>query len=261
MRSANFAAEKPAGEFRVMVFGDSVLNGGNLTDHGKLATTLVADRLAAAKGRPVAVGNISAGSWGPGNWLAYAREFGFFDADVVLLLISSHDIGDNPTFAPLDPNTHPQKQPLSALAEGIGRYLPRYLPAWASGPTKVAVVDPMAQPIVTNDDQAVAQGGEDLRTFLDLARSQVPRVLVVQFPDHTEFGAGGLQPGYELVKSIAQESGVEVISVFPEMKAALDRGANPYRDNIHINDLGQAILADAFFDALAGREVTRKVDN
>ncbi|MCC6134828.1 MAG: hypothetical protein IT491_05555 [Gammaproteobacteria bacterium] len=134
MRTENFPKAKPAGEFRVMVFGDSVLNGGNLLDHSTLATTLLSKRLSDALERPVVVGNISAGSWGPGNWLAYAQEYGFFDADIVMLVISSHDYADNPTFAPLNPLTHPQERPWSALWEGVTRYLPRYLPRISAAP-------------------------------------------------------------------------------------------------------------------------------
>ncbi len=257
MRSENFPIAKPSGEFRVMVFGDSVLNGGNLTDHAKLATTLLASRLATAKGVPVVVGNISAGSWGPGNWLAYAREYGFFDADIVMLLISSHDVGDNPTFAPLNPNTHPQVRPLSALVEGVTRYLPKYLPEWIKADTG----DPTVAPAVAADDQVIAQGTEDLRAFFSLARSQVPRVLVSQFPDRGELRASGPQPGYDLIRSIALQSGAEVFSLFPAMKAALDRGLNPYRDNIHVNAQGQAILADAFYDALMEPELALDATN
>ncbi len=229
-----------------MAFGDSVLNGGNLTDHAKLATTLLAKRLTLRMRVPVVVGNISAGSWGPGNWLAYAREYGFFDADVVLLLISSHDAGDNPTFAPLNPNTHPQNRPVSALLEGITRYLPRYLPEWV----KTGVAGPTAPPVVANNEQMIAQGTADLRAFLDLALTQVPRVMVVQYPDRSELGPDGAKLGYYLIKSIVEESGAEVFSAFSDMKAALDRGENPYRDNIHVNDSGQMVLSDVFFRAL-----------
>ena len=133
MRSHQFPKQKPAGEFRLMVFGDSVLNGGNLTDHENLGTKIAQKELEGLLGKPVQVGNISAGSWGPGNWLAYAKEFGFFGADLVVLVASSHDIADNPTFAPLDPNTHPQKAPVSALIEGAVRYLPHYLSSLSGG--------------------------------------------------------------------------------------------------------------------------------
>ena len=76
MRTPDFAEVKPADEFRVMIFGDSVLNGGNLTDHAALATTLLSERLAEQRGQPVVVGNISAGSWGrETGWLTPRVRF------------------------------------------------------------------------------------------------------------------------------------------------------------------------------------------
>ena len=128
MRSETFSRKKNNNECRVMVFGDSVVNGGNLTDHANLATTILKDKLSKILDKNVVVGNISAGSWGPGNWLAYAQEYGFFDADIIVLVISSHDYIDNPTFQPLDKNTHPTTKPISAFIEGIERYVPRYFP-------------------------------------------------------------------------------------------------------------------------------------
>ena len=119
MRSENFPIEKSEKELRVMVFGDSVVNGGNLTDHADLATTLLENRISDGHKRNVRIGNISAGSWGPGNWLAYVKEYGFFGADIIILIISSHDAGDNPIYAPLDTNTHPQIKPTSAMWEGL----------------------------------------------------------------------------------------------------------------------------------------------
>lgn len=249
MRSADFPELKPAKEFRVMIFGDSVLNGGNLTDHDALATTLLSQRLAETEGRPVVVGNISAGSWGPGNWLAYAKDYGFFDTDVVVLLISSHDVADNPTFAPLNPNTHPQQTPTLALVEGMTRYLPRYLPIVS------APLQSDSQPPADDADSQVAvrQGLADLRAFLELAQEEVPRVLVVQHPDRQELTTRKAQPGFAMIRTLVIELGVEVISAFPVMDAALAEGENPYRDNIHVNAVGQAVLADVFFEALIRR--------
>ena len=143
-----------------MVFGDSVLNGGAQTDHEALATSVLARDLSVAWQTPVVVGHISVGSWGPGNWLAYAREYGWFDADAVVLVMSSHDTADNPTFAPLNPNTHPTEWPWTAVGEGVTRYLPRYLPAL------LPAVEEPEKPVVSVDPQAEAQGLGDLRAFL-----------------------------------------------------------------------------------------------
>lgn len=245
MRTAPFPKAKPAGEFRVMVFGDSVLNGGNLSDHANLATTLLSKRLSDALERRVVVGNISAGSWGPGNWLAYAQEYGFFDADVVMLVISSHDYADNPTFETLNPQTHPQAAPWSALWEGVTRYLPRYLPhISAASPAEV-------QEIPTTVTVAIDRGLSDLRRFLTLAKNSGATVLVAQYPAREEI-ANGYAEGYQRIKHLVETLGIDVFPLDPGIRAALERGENPYRDDIHPNDLGQALLASASFDVLVG---------
>jgi len=245
MRSEPFPQKKAAGELRVLVFGDSVVNGGNLTDHEALATTLLARRLAQDLDRTVHVGNVSAGSWGPGNWLAYAREFGFFDADVVVLVASSHDAVDNPTFAPLDPSTHPQTKPLLALIEGVTRYLPRYLPRSAAQGAPA--------PSEEQVGAAMRRGLSDLREFLLLARAQAPRVLLLQHPEMQEIESGRWQPGHETIAQVAAECGVTVIQLAPALAAAIQRGEQPYRDNIHVNEIGQAALADVLRQEFAPR--------
>jgi len=235
MRSGPLSKKKAADELRVLVFGDSVVNGGNLTDREDLATTLLARSLAKDLGRTVYVGNVSAGSWGPGNWLAWAREYGFFDADVVVLVASSHDAADNPTFAPLDPSTHPQAKPFSALTEGVTRYLPRYLPQPAA---KAAPVPSEAQAVA-----AMQRGLSDLREFLLLAYVRAPRVLLLQHPEKREIESGRWQPGHDAIARVATECDVPVIQLAPALAAAIQRGKQPYRDNIHVNEIGQAVLA------------------
>ncbi|HEX2973620.1 MAG TPA: hypothetical protein VHP11_14895, partial [Tepidisphaeraceae bacterium] len=95
MRSGPTTQKKTdPGEVRVLVVGDSVVYGGVQSDDSEIATTLLEPRLRDVLHRPVYVGNISAGSWGPPNMLAYARRFGWFDADVVVIVLSSDDYCD-----------------------------------------------------------------------------------------------------------------------------------------------------------------------
>jgi hypothetical protein len=74
---------RPAATRRVLVFGDSV------------------------------VGNVATPSWGPGNWLGWARRFGFLQATDVVLVISSHAAADNPSPEPFtrNPNHIPFSHP------------------------------------------------------------------------------------------------------------------------------------------------------
>ncbi|MBE9175482.1 hypothetical protein IQ225_09545, partial [Synechocystis salina LEGE 06155] len=82
MRSEELPKQKNDSELRVLVFGDSVINGGNLTDQSDLATEIVKSKINQSK--EFSIANISAGSWGPGNWLAYVKEYGFFNANKLI---------------------------------------------------------------------------------------------------------------------------------------------------------------------------------
>ena len=240
MRTDNFPPNKEAGELRIMVFGDSVINGGNLTDHSQLATTLVQQKLSKTNGK-VIVGNISAGSWGPGNWLAYAKEYGFFGADVVVLVASSHDYADTPTFEALNKWTHPTGNPLCALYEAIMRYVPRYLPTWVTGGENIEA-DAWKG---VSEEQRAQEGLRDLREFLVYAKSSKARVIVLQHVERSELESGSLQPGAQRIKEISAAVGVSAITMEPYFRRSLQEGGDPYRDNIHPNQLGQQLIADA----------------
>lgn len=182
-------------ELRVLVMGDSVINGGALTDDVDLATRIAQARLAKELDRPVWVGNVSAGSWGPGNLLAYTHKYGWFDADMVLIVLSSHDIADVPDFEPdLGPD-FPSETPLLALEEGMSRYLPRYaevyfqeisqhLPQLASWSQEAS-----AKPVVQVEDDRLAEGRRLLKNLLDEARSHAPVVVVLYHLEAREFAS------------------------------------------------------------------------
>lgn len=244
MRTVSFDTHKTDDEFRVMVFGDSVLNGGAQTDHATLATTLLQNRL--AENQKAVVGNISAGSWGPGNWLAYAKEYGFFDANIVVLVISSHDDADNPTFGALNESTHPIKSPVSALLEGVTRYLPRYLPQIdAGGATNES--DRLEE---MPSEKEVQRGLNDLTAFLELARKSAANVLVLQHWEKSEIELGTSKNGYQRIRQVCESIGVPCISLEPSFSQAIKNGNNPYRDNIHPNQIGQRLISDALFENL-----------
>ncbi len=245
MRSTQFAVDKSDGELRVMVFGDSVINGGNQTDHSALATTLLQQKLSATQ-RTAVVGNISAGSWGPGNWLAYAKEFGFFGADIVVLVISSHDYADNPTFQTLNKNTHPTENPKAALLEGIARYLPRYLPQINSDAERAESFDSEEN---ANEQQA-QKGLEALRDFLELAKSKSTHVLVLQHWEKKEIERAYANSGNGRIKGVCNAASVATVSLEPYFRRSLDNGCNPYRDNIHPNQMGQELIARAIVESI-----------
>lgn len=244
MRADPFSITKSKGEFRIMLFGDSVLNGGNLTGHSELASTIVQSKLKETNEK-ITVGNISAGSWGPGNWHEYAKEFGFFGTDIVILIISSHDYVDNPTFQKLNSQTHPTENPKSALLEGITRYLPRYIPQLGES---IAIDE------LNHSDkysgQASMEGLKQLKDFLELAKSVTDNVMVLQHWEKTEIENGFAKTGNQRIKDICLSIGIKPISLKAIFQKSLENGLSPYRDNIHPNSQGQQLIAKTILEAV-----------
>ena len=246
MRSNPFPVKKDNEEYRVIIFGDSVINGGNLTDHYSLATTILEDKLEKNRNKNVTVGNISAGSWGPGNWLAYAQEYGFFNADTIVLVISSHDLVDNPTFKPLNEKTHPTQKPILALFEGVTRYLPRYLPSGDSQTVNQNNNETFSFPIVK--EKVSPQGLEDLRAFLKLAKSTTNNVYVFQHWEKGEIEKGKADQGNQTIQEVCEQMQIPTISLEPFLRNSIQAGLDPYRDNIHPNSVGQQVIAEALYE-------------
>lgn len=265
MRSDSFARKKGGNETRIMVFGDSVVNGASQTGNDNLATTLLARELSDVSDETIVVGNISAGSWGPGNWLAYAKEYGFFDADIIVLVTSSHDSIDNPLFHSLDPITHPTKRPLSALVEGTVRYLPRYLLMnWSKIRTRniLEEQESLFKPETESDvsqglNKEVVKGLSDLKIFLELAKEQAKYVVVFQFWGQAELNKKAADPGNKFIRQVTNQLGIDTISLQPYFQRSLDAGRNPYQDNYHPNDIGQHMISEAIYKTLISRPVVK----
>ena len=244
MRSAPLSARRFPGSRRVLVFGDSVVWGGSVLDQEKIATEWL--RQAGIS----EVGNVAAPSWGPGNWLGYARRFGFQQATEVVLVISSHDAADNPSPEPFRGGTnHPVEPPTSALREGVERYLfPRLgLPF---PPLTISLDSDSSEPS-SRSDPRVQQGLADLRAFLQLARASGARVVAVQFPDREEARSGKLEAGNRWIAQLLSQEAIPSLQAGPIFSSCgpID---SLYTDEIHpYSAAGQACLAKAIQQALA----------
>lgn len=242
MRSEPFPAQRTsADELRVMVFGDSVLAAPGLTGQDQLATTLLQRHLAQQLGRPVVVGNVSTGSWGPANWLAYARTFGFFDADVILLVASGHDYVDNPQYLPMHPRPRAVPDLLVPLAEFASRQRLRVIEALAPQPPAVSGAMVHAYPPM--DPLQVQRALDDLRAFLALARNQTARVRVLLHPEFPEL-QGVQHPGRVQIAALVQGMSIPVRLPDDRYRESAGAGASLFLDLVHPSDAGHALLAE-----------------
>jgi len=261
MRSGPVTTQKTnPQELRIMVIGDSVVNGGALTDDSELATAHLQQQLSRSLGRPVYVGNISAGSWGPPNQLAFVKKFGLFDADAVVLVLSSHDLDEDDPDSSGVGRSHdmPDKSPTLALTEFFfrytspGRWMTSKLQATSlsggsnqSTTTSVAIQTSTGESQPTTSKWAVHENSvaalEQLLTLC--SESRVP-VIVVQHPELSEV-QGDFLNGHSQIAQIAQNANVRIIQLQPAFAEAMKAGKFPYRpgDVIHPSAAGQQVIA------------------
>lgn len=248
MRADDFPLRKSdPNELRVLVIGDSVVNGGAQTDQSELATSILQARLSKELGRRVVVGNASAASWGPPNMLAYAQKLGLLDADILVIVLSSHDAADVPTFAPVV-GVHvsfPDHKPLLALQELIVRYLLPRLAQESAGDAAVPSEAPAEQKDI---DRCL----RDLRELIEIARSRGVSVIVAQYLERSEMSAEP-RTGHDLIKQVAEQSGADVVQFGPAFREAYQAGRAPFRDTIHPNPVGQKLMADVLYGPLYER--------
>lgn len=227
MRSDFFGPRKRSpDELRVMVIGDSVVNGGALTDQDNLATERLKRRLRKELGRQVFVGNISAGGWGASNECAYVRHFGLFDADVVVIVVNSDDaFFAEPYIAPS--SDFPTRKPQLAVIELVERYLlPRIFPRDRSA---LLVKRPPAT--------------DRLLEMIEMAQKSGAEVLLAHHPNRAEC-EGDWVDGHDLLVAAAEQSGLPLLDMRPYYQEARKKGTTVYRDTIHLSPAGQGVLAD-----------------
>jgi hypothetical protein len=224
-----------------MMLGDSVINGGNLTDQSELATTILENKLQQGMHKLVTVGNISAGSWGPCNLLAYIEKYGLFDADVIIVVFNSEDCADIPTFQPLNPHTHPQTRPLLGLTEAIVHYLPRYFPSLLGDSSMKHV------PLIS--EASIRRSLGCIRDLINAAKSNSISMVVMQYLDREEV-LSSPKSGYYAILETVEETGAAVYSRRADFKKSIDSGENPFRDYLHPNEIGQNIIANILFNLL-----------
>lgn len=241
MRSADIEPKKTdPRELRILVIGDSIVNGGSPTADAELATTLLEPTLSKELGRPVRVLNISMGSWGPRNMLGYLESFGTFDADIAVIVLNSIDYGDEPTFAPLT-SEQPTSKPLLAIQEAITNYLPRAIEKLKG---EVAAEEDINPPADRGEKSL-----QSLRELVGLLRSRGMRVVAVQHLRRDEAESVPFV-GQAKIKATLDALSVATLHSVDWFKPHYTDAEPVLRDAAHPNARGQKILAEVLHAAI-----------
>jgi hypothetical protein len=190
-RSEQIDSAKPEGTIRILMTGDSVLNGNNTTDQAETITELLAARLLGIK-KQVQVLNASAGSWGIGNQLGYIRKFGTFESDAVILQIGTHDLlqpTSNSSRVGTDP-LMPNRKPLFAIQEFFERHImPKF--------SKVFVSDSPAARVQVPEEVRFGENMQKLEEIAALVRAKNMQLLVLYTCDRSDLLPVPNQPRFK----------------------------------------------------------------
>ncbi|TVQ52991.1 MAG: SGNH/GDSL hydrolase family protein [Spirulina sp. DLM2.Bin59] len=257
-RSGPVVMPKPADQLRILMIGDSVLNGGTLTDQADIITEALQTRLKAT-GINAKVLNASAGSWGIGNQWGYLQSFGTFDSDLLILQIGTHDLiqptsrGDR---VGVDFN-YPDRRPLLALQEVWQRYL--YPPMARRWGWPLPAEIPAPQDI----DAQWQKNRTTLRAIVEWSRQQNLPVWVLFVPYRVEVIPKPLEPLYyeEFFAFLAAENipVVDLHQLWQEIPPSTV--ASFYRDSVHLTAEGNWAVAIALQAALEEQFLSQESQN
>ncbi|MDZ4755161.1 MAG: SGNH/GDSL hydrolase family protein [Phycisphaerae bacterium] len=240
LRGREFPATKSEPrELRILIVGDSVTNGGSNVDQSETAAAVLETRLAKRLNRPVLVINASANSWGPPNQLGFIERFGIFDADIAIVVLSSHDLVDVP-----DPNSTgaggPSSPPWCAWTEVASLVWPRLFPG-----TLPAKRD--------EGDEALAQQSlAALESLHQRLVTTVPHVAYALCWDRDEQAASAPRPAHDRLRAALTRHDCPVWELGPSLieRKRLD-GSAVMADVIHPSRAGHAAMAEAIDAQLA----------
>jgi len=223
---------------RILKFGDSVINGGPHVDHDSLASTLLENKLAEHFRDSIRVLNISAQSWGPDNAFSYLHEHGNFDSPFFILVFSSHDWHDNMHFKEVVGNHRawPDSQPWCALTDGFSRYFIPKVKEWFGSEENEY------EYLYGVNDSKINPGWND---FFNYCNQNQIALLIYLHPEQSE-----------LKNKKYDKNGTQLLNWIKKNKINHIEGiSHPfktthYRDEIHLNESGHALLADVLYEEI-----------
>lgn len=235
MRSAEFNEHSE----KILGFGDSVINGGTLTDQDSLATSLLSNQLSVFLNREIQFLNISAGSWGPDNCFAYLKKYGDFGAKKIVLFVSSHDAYDNMNFGKIVGvnESFPNEQYYFAISELVNRYaLPKL------GYQKN---NQQTDNLGINKKTSRSRFNTGFQSFFDYAKSNHISLQIYLHADKQERKQKKYNDqGQEIIKFCETNN----VTLIKDMDCSFTE--EDFRDNIHLSNSGQRKMADLVFNSL-----------
>jgi len=248
MRGPEVTKQRQPGERRVLIIGDSIVNGGARVDDADIATARLQKSLSADLQQYITVCNAACGSWGTPNQLAYAKKFGWFDAEVVVILLNSDDAYDIPgDGSTVGTDRMPDTKPWCAGSEFLARYLVAIVRARLFGPS-------LGERLTTEEksESAAVVCAEALKQLIESAKQSGATVLVARYEGLAE-SAGIYKAGGDRIEQTLQTMGITPIDLGHAFSEALrQKRGSVFQDLMHPSKLGHQVIAETLQPTLVG---------
>jgi hypothetical protein len=250
MRSPSLLSPVP--DLRILLLGDSVLNGSWWTDQNETISAVVTKILLTTNPPQVEVLNISANGWSPRNELAYLQKFGCFQVQILVLLLNTDDLfGTAPTSIPVGKDRYyPSQKPALAILEAATRLLP-YAP-----PPEMAVVNAEGGDRVGFNlaaIQEIYQITQAQNISLKIALTPLWHEVTNQTKDYE------ITARSRLVK-FTQEQGITYLDFLPFFQSHT-APKTLYHDQIHLSPAGNQLVGTEISKLIVAKTHPRKLEN
>ncbi|MBD1856033.1 MULTISPECIES: SGNH/GDSL hydrolase family protein [Leptolyngbya] len=248
-RNSPISAIKSPNTRRILMIGDSVLNGGVQTDQAYTITEQFRELL----GGSIEVLNASTGSWGIENRIGYLLEFGSFQSDVIIFQIGTSDLIQRTgtgTMIGVDPS-FPNQRPWSAIEEVWSRYLLRRF-------VRQALIIPAYAEVRSPQDKAAwfARNSQSFRAAVRSLRTNpetksIP-ILVLYTPNRDEVTPTPQQPLYKAeFFALLKQLKIPVVDVHQSWASLpVEHKTSYFIDEIHLSETGNQAVSDLLFQQL-----------
>jgi lysophospholipase L1-like esterase len=236
LRNEPVAPLPAVGTLRILCVGDSITNGGAITDQDDTYPYQL-QRLLSANGKRFEVLNASAPGWAISNEAGWLNENGPLGSRAVVLTIGTLDLFQERADSAIVDNhpSFPSRAPALALEELVDRYLmPRLM--------RRSVADPGAQ----SSAKSLERVKENIGLLLGMAdlvsrSGAVPVVLFVEQPKNFEMRDLYTVMAKALLFDALAKHSIHFANTRDPVE--LGGGASLFRDRMHPNTAGNAILA------------------
>ncbi|HEY9763282.1 MAG TPA: SGNH/GDSL hydrolase family protein [Trichocoleus sp.] len=238
MRGPAISPQRPDDTLRVLLLGDSIINGGWWTDQSDILSALLQTQLASALSQQfgrVEVLNASANSWGPRNQLGYVARFGLFESQIVLVVLNTDDLfAIAPTSVQVGRDrSYPRRKPLLAIFEAIGR---------------VQTPRPLTELEALQEQESGDRVGSNLEAIRQIklrSEENYSRLILTMTPLRRELEDDGPRD-YELIArqrllTFTQREQIPYLDFLPIFQQNPDFAAL-YRDHIHLSPQGNQLV-------------------